>query len=59
MITNIHIENFKSIQSLDLELGRLNIFIGANGSGKSNILEAIAMGSAAMEDKLDDEGFGE
>jgi AAA15 family ATPase/GTPase len=55
MITNIHIENFKSIQSLDLELGRLNIFIGANGSGKSNILEAIAMGSAAMEDKLDDE----
>lgn len=55
MITNIHIENFKSIQSLDLELGRLNIFIGANGSDKSNILEAIAMGSAAMEDKLDDE----
>lgn len=55
MITNIHIENFKSIQSLDMELGRLNIFIGANGSGKSNILEAIAMGSAAMEDKLDDE----
>ncbi len=55
MITSIHIENFKSIQSLDLELGRLNVFIGANGSGKSNILEAIAMGSAAMEDKLDDE----
>lgn len=54
MITSIHIENFKSIQSLDLELGRLNIFIGANGCGKSNILEAIAMGSAAMEDKLDD-----
>ena len=54
MITSIHIENFKSIQSLDIELGRLNIFIGANGCGKSNILEAIAMGSAAMEDKLDD-----
>ncbi len=55
MITSISIENFKSIQSLGLELGRLNVFIGANGSGKSNILEAIAMGSAAMEDKLDDE----
>jgi predicted ATPase len=27
MITSIHIENFKSIQSLDLELGRLNVFI--------------------------------
>lgn len=55
MIKSIKIENFKSVQSLELELGRLNIFIGANGSGKSNILEAVAMGSAAMEDKLDDE----
>ena len=55
MIKEIQIENFKSIQSLNLELGRLNVFIGANGSGKSNILEAIAFGSAAMENKLDDE----
>lgn len=55
MITKINIENFKSIQSLELDLGRLNILIGANGSGKSNLLEAIAIGSAAMENKLDDE----
>ena len=55
MIKEIQIENFKSIQSLNLELGRLNVFIGANGSGKSNILEAIGMGCAAVEDKLDDE----
>jgi predicted ATPase len=55
MITKIKIENFKSIDSLELELGRLNVFIGANGSGKSNILEGIAFGSAAIEDKLDRE----
>ena len=55
MIKEIQIENFKSIQSLNLELGRLNVFIGANGSGKSNILEAIAFGSAAIHDKLDSE----
>lgn len=55
MIKEIKIENFKSIESLNLELGRLNVFIGANGSGKSNILEAIAMGAAAVEDKLDDQ----
>lgn len=42
MIKEIKIENFKSIQSLNLELGQLNVFIGANGSGKSNILEGIA-----------------
>lgn len=55
MIKEIKIENFKSIQSLNLELGRLNVFIGANGSGKSNILEGIAFGSAAESDKLDNE----
>ena len=52
MIKEIQIENFKSIQSLNLELGRLNVFIGANGSGKSNILEGIAFGSASVDNKL-------
>jgi AAA15 family ATPase/GTPase len=55
MIREIQIENFKSISSLKMELGRFNVLIGANGCGKSNILEAIAMGSAAAEDKLEDE----
>jgi AAA15 family ATPase/GTPase len=53
MIKEIKIENFKSIQSLNLELGRLNVFIGANGSGKSNILEGIAFGAAAIGDRLE------
>ena len=55
MIKEIKIENFKSIESLNLELGRLNVFIGANGSGKSNILEGIALINAAKENKLDTE----
>ncbi len=55
MIREIQVENFKSIPSLKMELGRFNVLIGANGCGKSNILEAIAMGCAAAEDKLEDE----
>jgi AAA15 family ATPase/GTPase len=55
MIKKIKIENFKSIQSLDLDLGRLNVFIGANGSGKSNILEGIAFGAAAATNKIGNE----
>lgn len=55
MIETIHIENYKSIQSLDLELGRVTVLIGENGSGKSNILEAIAFAAAASQDKLDNE----
>lgn len=55
MVQKITIQNFKSIQDLTIELGRVNVFIGENGSGKSNILEAIAMGSAAAEDKLENQ----
>jgi predicted ATPase len=55
MIQNVHIENFKSIPDLTLDLGLLTVLIGANGSGKSNILEAIALASAAAQDKLDNE----
>ncbi len=58
MIREIQIENFKSIPSLKMELGRFNVLIGANGCGKSNILEAITMGSAAAANKLDKEFLG-
>ena len=55
MIRKVHIANYKSIPELDLDLGRLTVLIGANGSGKSNILEAIALASAAAQNKLDNE----
>lgn len=55
MIKNITINNYKSINNLAFEVGRVNILIGENGCGKSNILEAIAFGAAASKDKLDNE----
>lgn len=55
MFAEIHIENYKSIDKLTLELGRVNVFIGENGSGKSNILEVIALAAAAAANKLDNE----
>ena len=55
MIRKVRVENYKSIANLTLDLGRLTVLIGANGSGKSNILEAIALASAAAQDKLDNE----
>jgi Predicted ATPase len=57
MIESISIKNFKSIVDLKFELGRFNVFIGENGSGKSNILEGIAFGAAASVQKLDREFF--
>jgi len=55
MIRKVQVENFKSIPDLTLELGRITVLIGANGCGKSNILEVIAMASAAVQNKLDNE----
>jgi AAA15 family ATPase/GTPase len=43
MIRHVHIENFKSIKELDLDLKRVNIIIGEPNSGKSNILEAFGL----------------
>jgi energy-coupling factor transporter ATP-binding protein EcfA2 len=55
MIRKVRVINYKSITDLTLNLGRVTVLIGANGSGKSNILEAIALASAAAQDKLDNE----
>lgn len=40
-ITNLHIENFRSILSLDLDLEDTTVFVGPNNAGKSAILEAV------------------
>jgi len=44
MLTHFHVRNFKSIEdSGELELRPLTIFTGQNASGKSNIMEALAV----------------
>lgn len=53
MIKQITIENFKSIAKLTIELGRVNVLVGDNGCGKTNILEAIALSAAAAQSQLD------
>lgn len=55
MISEVEVQNYKSLATLHLPLGRINVLIGENGSGKSNILEAIALGAAASDNKLDNE----
>lgn len=40
-VTHIRIENFKSIKRCDIDLNNITALIGANGTGKTNILEAI------------------
>ena len=53
MINKVTIKNFKSITEMDIPLGTINVLIGANGSGKSNILEALGMIAAFSEGEID------
>lgn len=52
IIKEINIKNFKSLYDVSFQPGKVNVFIGANGSGKSTILEAIGILSAAMTDRV-------
>ena len=58
MLKKLTVERFKSIRRATLELGRINLFIGGNGAGKSNILEATGVLSAAVDRGLGDTDLG-
>jgi len=52
-LSQVSIKSFKSIVDQTIELGQLNVFIGTNGAGKSNLLEAIAVLSSAVDGRVD------
>jgi len=47
VLRQLEIAGFKSIKSQKIDLGRVTVLIGQNGAGKSNVLEAVGMLSAA------------
>ncbi len=56
-IRQVQISGFKSIHAETIELGRINCFIGANGVGKSNVLDALGVLGAAANGVVDDEAL--
>ncbi|WP_434702918.1 AAA family ATPase [Pseudomonas sp. Z1-12] len=57
MLRKLSVYGFKSVHEQSIELGRVNCFIGANGVGKSNILEALGVLGAAANGIVDDESL--
>jgi len=43
MLNTLKIKGFKSLSNVELEPGRINVLVGANGSGKTNLLEALGL----------------
>ncbi|MFA6123642.1 MAG: AAA family ATPase [Sphingomonas sp.] len=54
MLKRLSITRFKSVRDQQLEFGRVNLFIGGNGTGKSSLLEAIGLTSACLGRGLGD-----
>lgn len=52
MLRKVKIEGFKSIAKTELELGDLNIVIGANGSGKSNLIGVFRLLERVLSQNL-------
>ena len=52
-LTRVVLRNYKSIAHCDVRLGPLTYLIGANGSGKSNFLDALHLVRDALVNSLD------
>lgn len=57
MIKRVKIENYKSFQSLNIELRPLSVIFGPNAAGKSNFLDALYFLSRAISKKNLKEAF--
>jgi predicted ATP-dependent endonuclease of OLD family len=50
MIRSFGIRDFKGHRDTELELGRFTLLVGDNASGKTSVLDALAMQCAIVED---------
>lgn len=57
MLSSLHISNFKALHSLQLKnLKKINVFIGPNSSGKSSILQSVALLAQSVGSEINYEG---
>src|SRR5579871_6715048 len=52
-IERLELKGYKSIRDTTIEFGKLNVLIGANGSGKSNLVSFFELLRASLDAKLD------
>jgi len=52
-ISRILIQNYKSLGQVDVELGRFTVLVGRNGTGKSNLVDALAFVQESLADSIE------
>jgi predicted ATPase len=58
-VANVEISNYRSIRRINFPLGRLNVFVGENGVGKTNLYRGLELAQAAAKGTLARELAGE
>ena len=52
MIQRLHVEGYRSVRDLRMNLGPINVLTGPNGCGKSNLYNALVLIARATEGRL-------
>lgn len=56
-LASVAVKDFKSLKNVTVDLGQVNVFVGANGAGKSCFLEAIGILGACAAGAVDDQAL--
>ena len=48
-LLRLHVENFKSLRDFTIDCKKFNVLIGANGSGKTNVLELFKFANLCID----------
>lgn len=48
LLRSMSAENYRSLRSIRMDLGRVNLFVGENGAGKSNLYRSLQLVQAAV-----------
>ncbi len=59
MLTRLRVRNFKLFDDIDVELGRMTVFIGPNNAGKTAALQALALWQIGLQRWVEKRGTGE
>ena len=51
-LKRIHVRGFLSFREADLDLRQVNVLIGGNGAGKSNVIKLLKMLKALAQGRL-------
>lgn len=51
-LSHLHIEGYKSIAKCDMDMGSINVLIGANGAGKSNFISFFKLIATVLDERL-------